>query len=209
MKLIFLLCFELLLREAKFSKAILWTVHLINLWQANYSRDPGDTAHWHSLLDGRKTVHFLIWKENKNRGQESCMHQHMLSIYHTFINHLKGWSHMWGCSRRLNRRSKLELHMCHHLGIQLHNTGKSFLMRKGCYRFRHRQPKMINLFPFATAQITVLSLQHWAPSRTSIKATWLMMSLSVRPNVYENEQNHCQRNVEHWVLSRRAVVLTQ
>lgn len=191
-----------LLGEPKFSKAILWTIHLINLWQANYSRDPEDAAHCPSLLDVRKGVHFLIWKENKKHGQRSWMHQHILNFYHTFIEYLKGNNHIWVYSRRLNSRSKLGLHMWHHLGIQLHHTGKSFLMRKGCCRFRHRQPQMINLFPFATAQITVLSLQHWAPSSTSIKATWLMVRLSVRPNVYENEQNHCQRNMEHWVLSR-------
>lgn len=51
-----------LLRETRFSQAILWTIHLINLWQANYSRDPGDAAHCPSLLDASKTVHFLIWK---------------------------------------------------------------------------------------------------------------------------------------------------
>lgn len=92
--------------------------------------------------------------------------------------------------------------MWHYLGIQLHHIGNSFLMREGCCRFRHRQAKMINLFPFTTAQITVLSLQHWVSSSTSIKAAWLVVRLSVRPNVYKNEQNHCQRNVEHWVLSR-------
>lgn len=191
-----------LLRETRFSQAILWTIHLINLWQANYSRDPGDAAHCPSLLDASKTVHFLIWKWKKKHGQGSCMYQHILNFYHTFIEHLKDYNHLWEYSRRLNGRSKLVIHMWYHLEIQLHHIGRSFLTRKGCCRFRHRQPKMINLFPFATAQITVLSLQHWAPSSTSIKATWLMVSLSVRPNVYENEQNHCQRNVEHWVLSR-------
>lgn len=165
-------------------------------------RAPGDAGHGLSFLDARKTVSFLIWKENKKPGQGSRMHQHLLNFHHIVTEHLNDYKHIWEYTRRLNSRSKLGLHMWHYLGIQLHHTGKSFLMRKGCCRFRHRQAKMINLFPFATAQITVLSLQHWVPSRTSIKAAWLMVRLSVRPNVYENEQSHCQRNVEHWVLSR-------
>lgn len=191
-----------LLRETKFSKAILCTIHLINLWQENYSKS---SRGWcaRSFFSGcKENSKFLIWKENKKPGQGSRMHQHLLNFHHIVTEHLNDYKHIWEYTWRLNSRSKLGLHMWHYLGIQLHHTGKSFLMRKGCCRFRHRQAKMINLFPFATAQITVLSLQHWVPSRTSIKAAWLMVRLSVRPNVYENEQNHCQRNVEHWVLSR-------
>jgi hypothetical protein len=77
-----------LLRETKFSGAILCTIHLTNLWQANYSNRSRGCCTQFFFAGCTKTVSFLIWKENKKHGQGSCMHQHLLNFHHIFTEHL-------------------------------------------------------------------------------------------------------------------------